>query len=469
MASTSDPVYEARERTTTPATSRSALVAIAAGVVVALTYLPGSGRALDFDSSQTVGSYVRTPSLLDPFRSQRLFNNHPAFSFVEHVIYTLTGSAEEWVLRLAPIAFAACAVALTVGALRRHLGTLPALCAGLFVASNPTVIELSRSVRGYSLLLLCGTVSTIALARLLGAPLPARGRVWSVLYVVAVAVGTATHLYMVPIVLGHVAVVAARRALNGTWAFLWVAGIGLGAAVYVAMLGDLLDAARAGPRTFKPEFPLRVGEVVLGSDVAAVVLGIVVLGGALVLRRRHDLRVAGLVVGSAIAATWLITASIHLEARFHVWLVPAAAALVAAAVERFRWLAVLVIAGAALNAWSVREGYIDDPNAQPELAALLDHAAARGDRGCVTNFSVLPILGYTSRFEVVLEPSDLDSCDVVAVPFPNLDGVLADAARRELPAAASYDAWYEGGLAFARDPEYFARLCASDMRELCPP
>lgn len=453
------------------ASLRQALAPIVMGLLVAFAYLPGAGRSLDFDSSQTVGSYVRTPSVLDAIRSQRLFNNHPAFSLVEHVIYTVTGSAEEWILRLAPIAFAACAVAVIVAALRRHLGTLPAVCAGLLVASNPTVIELSRAVRGYSLLLLCGTVSSWALARLLGsaddAPAP---QTRSTVYVAAIAIGVATHLYMVPIVLGHVAVVAGRRALDRAWGVRWLTGLGLGALIYAAMVPDLLEAARAGSRSFKPDFPVRLGEVVVGSGAGAVLVTIVVVvGAASLLGHRRDLRFAGLVVGGAVAVTWLVTASVHLEARFHVWLVPAAAALAAVAVKRFPPLAAAVFAGAALNAWSVTEGYIDDPNTQPELAALLDRAEAEGDRGCVTSFSVLPILGYTRSFDVVLEPSDLSACDVVAIPFPNLDGELADAARAQLPVAVTYEAGYEDGLAFARDPAYFDRLCAGAESDLCPP
>ena len=461
---------------TGPAPSRrrawpSVALPAAVGLLVALAYLPGAGRALDFDSSQTVGSYVRTPSLLDPFRSQRLFNNHPVFSFVEHVVHTVSGSSEEWVLRLAPIGFAAGTIAVVVGVLRRHLGLLPAACGGLFLATNPTVIELSRAVRGYSLLLLCGVVSTVALAELVGSPEDAASsRRWSACYIAAVAVGTGTHLYMVPIVLGHVAVVGARRRLDDSWGFRWLAGLGLGASAYAAMLPDLLDAARAGPRTFKPEFPVRLGEVVVGSDVAAVLLAVVVaVGATILLRHRNDLRLAAFVVGAAVAGTWLVTASVHLEARFHVWLVPAAAALVAAAVNRVPWLAVLVVAGAALNIGSVADGYVDDPNAQPELAALLEHAARRGDQGCVTSYSILPILGYTSSFQPVIGPADLRTCDVVAIPFPVLDHVLADAAREQMSVAEVYDAWFEDGLALARDPAYFERLCREGEAALCPP
>ncbi len=448
-----------------------ALVPCGVGLLTILAYLPGSGRALGFDSSQTVGSYVRTPSILDAVRSQRLFNNHPAFSLIEHVIYTLSGSSEEWVLRVAPIVFAGVAAAVVVASLRRHLGTLPAVCGGVFFATNPIVIQLSREVRGYSLLLLCGVVSSAALAHLLGSEDSAHRRAWSVLYVVAVAVGTATHLYMAPIVLGQVVVVAARRAIDSDWVLRWAAGAGLGASIYVAMVPDMVDALRVGERTFKPDFPRQLAEVMVGSGLAAVLVAVPVVVGAIsLLPRRRDLLAGGAAVLAAVAVTWLGTASVHLEARFHVWLVPGAAALAAVAVRRVPALALLLLAGATLNAWSVvADGYVEDPNVQPELGLLLDHAAAEGDVGCVTSFSVLPILGYTRHFDVVLDAADLAGCDVVAVPFPTLDRVLVDAARAEMAVEATYTADYEDGVAFARDPAYFDRLCREASADLCPP
>lgn len=450
----------------------SSLIPIGFGALVFLAYVPGAGRSLDFDSSQTVGAYVRTPSVFDAIASQRLFNNHPAFSLIEHVIATLTGSTEEWVLRIAPMAFAAVAVALLVGALQGRVGSLAAVAAGLFMATNPTVVQLSRSVRGYSLLLLCSIASSVLLADLLG-PAPddaGRRRRQRTAYVATVALGAATHLYMVPVVLAHVVVVAARRQLDSEWGLRWVAGLGLGACIYAVMLPDLLDAASAGGRTFKPDFPLRLAEVVTGTEWAAPFTGtVVVLGAALVLAHRRDLRLATAAVSAAVAFTWLVTASIHLEARFHVWLVPAAAAVVAVVVRRRPALLGLVLVGAALNTGSVLDAYVDDSNAQPELAAVLDHAAAAGERGCVTNYSVLPILGYTSHFDVVLTPADLARCDVVAIPFSNLDHELESAARRAFPAEGRYDADYEDGFVFARDPAYFERLCATDEPDLCPP
>jgi len=59
---------------------RAAAAAWIAGLLTALAYLPGSGSAFDYDGSVTIDQFIRTGSLLDPFRRQVVFNNHPGFS-----------------------------------------------------------------------------------------------------------------------------------------------------------------------------------------------------------------------------------------------------------------------------------------------------------------------------------------------------------------------------------------------------
>src|SRR3954467_6764016 len=71
-----------------------------AACVVIGTYLVGAGRAFGYDASVTVANFVRTPSLLDPLRRQVVYNNHVAFSFLEHVIYTVSGSSSERTMRV---------------------------------------------------------------------------------------------------------------------------------------------------------------------------------------------------------------------------------------------------------------------------------------------------------------------------------------------------------------------------------
>src|SRR6266700_1535169 len=66
---------------TVPTGLRTEALGAAAGLVTFALYMIGAGRSYDYDSSETVGTFVATPSLLDPLRRQLGFNNHPLFSF----------------------------------------------------------------------------------------------------------------------------------------------------------------------------------------------------------------------------------------------------------------------------------------------------------------------------------------------------------------------------------------------------
>src|SRR5207245_9733935 len=62
-------------------------VGVGAGLATIACYAPGIGRPYGWDASNTVGSFVATSSLLDPFRRQVRFNNQVLFSAMEHVAY----------------------------------------------------------------------------------------------------------------------------------------------------------------------------------------------------------------------------------------------------------------------------------------------------------------------------------------------------------------------------------------------
>src|SRR4051794_15081168 len=110
-----------------PAGWRARGLGLLAALATAVAYLPGSGRTLDYDGAVTVGSFVATPSLLDPFRRQAVFNNHPLFSFLEPLVSSATGSRSELLLRLLPIGFGAATVGVLAWALARRFGAVPAL------------------------------------------------------------------------------------------------------------------------------------------------------------------------------------------------------------------------------------------------------------------------------------------------------------------------------------------------------
>src|SRR5512132_1904720 len=120
-----------------PARTGSRWAGAAAGAATLLLLLVGAGRGYDLDSSLTVGVFVATRSLRDAFTRAFVLNNHVFFSFLDHLVYSATGSQSETTLRLLPIVFTALAVALATGLLSRRFGAVPALAGALVFATNP--------------------------------------------------------------------------------------------------------------------------------------------------------------------------------------------------------------------------------------------------------------------------------------------------------------------------------------------
>jgi hypothetical protein len=385
------------------------------GLVTFVAYLPGLGRSLDFDSAQTVGMFVKPGPPWDAFRRQAVFNNHPAFSFLEQLVRVATGRTDAATMRLLPILFGAAAVAvLTWFAARRH-GLAAGLVAGALLATNPTFAGLSRAVRGYSLLVLCAVVATVLVAE--DRP-DAPG--WRELAYVAVAgIGLATHLYMLPVVAAHVGVVAARRRLPAWRARFLGVGVLAGLA-YVGMAGPMLDGAEAHARVFRAALPWRVVVMATGGGWASLVAAPLVAAGAvLLLRRSRAARGATVALAAVLVLLWAGLQSSALTERFFVWLVPGAAYLAAVAVGRFRGPAALAAAASAGLALSVAAaGATMDPTAYRQAAAVVQRADAAGLRSCIVDIGVPPMLAYLDNprdFAAVTDPAELDQCDVVVV------------------------------------------------------
>ncbi len=203
------------------------VLAVATGAGTFALYVVGAGRSYDYDSSWTVGTFVATPSLLDPLRRQQGFNNHPLFSLLEHVVYS-GGGRSEAAMRVLPAVFAAATVVLLVLWAGRRFGLFAGGSAGLLVAANPLFADEARAVRGYSLLCLCALASTLLLVRLLERDEAGGG----VAYLLAVAAGIATHLYMLVVVVARIAAVLAARRLSRRWLVRSAAAILLGGSVY---------------------------------------------------------------------------------------------------------------------------------------------------------------------------------------------------------------------------------------------
>nr|MDQ3756276.1 hypothetical protein [Actinomycetota bacterium] len=228
-------------------------------------YFVGAGRGLDYDSSVTVGEFVATHDFWTPFRHQVVFNNHPLFSFVDHLIY-LAGGRSELALTVVPVLCGAVGAGVLAGWVTERSSPVEGFVAGTLLAANPAYAELSRSVRGYSMMTLGVIGATLIVDRLSGR----RSFVLSTGYVLCVAGALATHLYAGLALVAHGAVVLARRELLPPWIVRWAAALVLGLAPYTFIASSMLEAARLRPKVFHAEFPEQVTQVALGVEPVAV-------------------------------------------------------------------------------------------------------------------------------------------------------------------------------------------------------
>src|SRR5258708_5431506 len=123
-------------------------------------YVRGAARARAYDGSTTTGLFVKHGPTRGVFRSVYAFNNQPYFSFVEHIVWSSGGRSEAW-LRLAPVLAAAAVVGILAAWSTARWGVAAGITAGASLAANPMFAMVSRSVLGYSLMVLACTVATL--------------------------------------------------------------------------------------------------------------------------------------------------------------------------------------------------------------------------------------------------------------------------------------------------------------------
>jgi uncharacterized membrane protein len=129
--------------------------------------VPGAGRGYDQDSGLTVGLFVATRSIWDAFDRAYLLTNQVFFSFLDHLVYSATGSSSEVAVRLLPITISAVAVGLLAGVVTQRFGVVPGLASAAVLATNPLFAVEGSQVRGYSLVVLCAIVTTTLFLRAL--------------------------------------------------------------------------------------------------------------------------------------------------------------------------------------------------------------------------------------------------------------------------------------------------------------
>ena len=427
------------------------------GAATAAAYLIGSGRVFGYDSAVTFANFIATPSLLDAFAvstqqptiplAQIAGNDHVLVSLVSHLVYSLTGTRSEAVYRLMPALAAGGAVGVTAKALADRFGLLAGACAGLYVATNPMFVENSRDLRGYSLAALFGVLATLMFFSLTSTPREQRSRWRLALYGALLGLAIAAHAYAGLVLVAHAVWLLVRRWRGDLLNLLpaWVlAGI-----IAVAANGYILwvDATQHGflPRAFDAEFPRDLLFYLLGApSLLAIGLWLSTAGLGLWAARKERLMWASAgVVAAAAAALWLVLQPFYLYPRFFLFVVPACAFLVAAAVKRWKVLAPVVVLGAVAAALTQLPDYTADPLALRQAAHEVASADAAGKHVCLIHSDEQVLGAYIrSGFTVIESADQLAGCDEIVVVSWAIDIPLRDEAARQFPHARQLSAIY---------------------------
>jgi hypothetical protein len=423
------------------------------GVATAALYLIGSSRSFGYDAAATFANFVATPSIWDAFAVSTALpsiplksvasNDHVLLSLISHLIYSATGSRSEVVYRLVPAFAAGGVVGVTTAALVQRFGLIAGVAAGLFIATDPLFVDNSRDLRGYSLAALGCVLSTLLLA--------GRWTRWRLIaYALLMGLAIAAQLFAGVVLLVHVAWVLTRRSWPqlGQLAPAWVAAAVIGIAANANI--QLIELAQHGypDSVFYPTFPRDLVLFLVGAPVLVPVgLWLATAGLGLWVLRAQPWLWAGLaVVALVVAVLWLGLQPAYLYPRFFIFLVPACALLMAAAIARWKVLAPVVVAGAVVAAISQVSGYTEDPLALPQAAAAVERIHAAGGQACVIHIDEQVLAAYTKDFAVVSTPEHLAGCTAIVVVSWNVDLALRDRAAAEFPRATALQAYYPGVL-----------------------
>ncbi len=426
-----------------------ALAGVLLGATTVAVYLIGSNRSYGYDAAATFANFVATPSLWDAFAIHAVLptiplkdvatNDHVLLAFLSHLIYSTTGSRSEIVYRLVPALAAGGTVGVTATVLAQRFGVIAGVCAGLFIATDPLFVDNSRDLRGYSLAALGAVLATIILA--------GKWTRWRlVAYALVMGLAVAAQLFAVVVLLMHIAWIATRASRPQLFrlAPAWIAAalVGLAANANIQVMEQLQGGLPHG--VFYPTFPRDLAFFLVGAPVLLPLgLWLSTAGlGVWTLRSEPWLWAAIAAVSLVVVVLWLGLRPVYLYPRFFIFLVPACAYLMAAAIARWKVLAPVVVAGAIAAAISQVPGYTENPLALPQAAAAVERIHASGGRPCVIHVDEQVLAAYTKDFAVVSSPDQLASCDAVVVVSWNVDLALRDQAAREFPRATTLDAYY---------------------------
>lgn len=419
------------------------------GVLTVAVYLIGANRSYGYDAAATFANFIATPSLWDAFAVHTVLptvpikgvasNDHVLLSLMSHAIYSVTGSRSEVVYRIVPVVAAGATVALSTTALARRFGIVAGICAGLFIATDPLFVDNGRELRGYSLAAFGAVAGTLLLAG-------KWTRLRLVAYALVMGLAIAAQLFAVVVLLMHLAWIAGRRSWPelGRLAPAWIAAAAIGVAANANI--QLMELVQHGypPGVFNPTFPRDLVFFLVGAPVLLpLALWLAPVGlGFWALRHEPWLWPVVAVIAVVVAFLWLGLQPAYLYPRFFLFLVPASAFLMAAAIARWRVLAPVVVVGAVVAAGSLAQGWTQDPLALPQAAAAVERIHAAGGRPCVIHIDEQVLSAYTTDFTVVTKPGDLASCDAVVVVSWAVDLSLRDLAAQEFPRATLLQAYY---------------------------
>jgi hypothetical protein len=428
------------------------VVGVLLAVATTAAYLIGSGRSFGYDAAATFANFVATPNLVDAFAVHAVMpsiilksiasNDHVFFSLVSHVIYSLTGSRSEVVYRLLPALAAGATVGMSAVVLSRRFGLLAGASAALFIATNPLFVDNSRDLRGYSLAALLALVATLLL---LGAQANwTRRRL--VAYSVLLGLAIATHVFLIVVLAGHVVWIGMRRSRSEfKWLIpAWIGAFAIGAAANANIEVMVFLQHGFPPSVFDPTFPRDLVLFLVGAPaVLPMGLWVATAGLGLFAARREPLMWASIaVIAVVVAILWLGLQPAYLYPRFFIFLIPGVAYLMAAAIQRWKVLAPIVVAGAVAAIVAQAPGYTEDPLALPQAAAAVDAAQSGGGQPCVIHADEQVLAAYTTQFKVVERADQLDGCSEIVVVSWNVDLTLRDLAAQAFPRRTLLPAYY---------------------------
>jgi hypothetical protein len=375
-----------------------------AAVVAFCFYFSHANRPFGYDEAETVGNFVRQGSLLRPFTHQIVFNNHPMMSFLL-VLVGSVGGYHEATMRLLPAILGAATVGVFAWWAERRYGWAGAIGGAAVLATVPLFVEQARQARGYMLIVFCALIASIVLVD------DVRSRAGRVLYVVAIALAVATHLYAMLVALAHLGYILGELKTR-RWRLVDLgAGVAIGALAYVAIIRKMIEVASGSRGVAHPEFPDLVEHGLLGERRLSMwLLFAFAVVCAIGLARRRDVVLAAVLPAAAVLWIWKVNEPLYLYARF---LVAAALPLAAAVAWTLkRWPLLLPVA--LLAAWAMLDPQLPGLHREPpvkQLAQLVDSARAHGLQPCA--FSPWPLGAYTELPPQVREAGQERGCDVI--------------------------------------------------------